>query len=264
VKGVERIGARIAAANAEGRSALVPFVVAGRPTRASFAETLREVAFSADLVEIGLPFSDPIADGPVIARTSRAALDDGVRLEWVLDVVADLELEAPPILFSYLNPLLARGLEETLVAAARAGFAGLVIPDLTQLARNDEARALEGLCAEHGLAWIQIVTPATGPQRRDSILRVARGFLYAALRTGITGARTDALDAAAFLDGLREASPVPVCAGFGLRDLEQARVLREHADGLIVGTALVEAIEAGQSPTLLLQPLREAARRNQP
>ena len=262
LSGVDRIQARLQASRDEGRSALIPFVVSGRPTRERFLDTLRAVDAHADLIELGVPFSDPVADGPVIAEAARRALAEGVTLAEVLGDLETLELRSPTVLFSYLNPLLAGGLTNTMEAAARAGVSGVVVPDLTLLAGNPEAEGLDACTRELGLAWIQIVTPATGQDRRDEILRTARGFLYAALRTGITGARTDEHDAAGFLASLRDRCPVPVCAGFGLRDVEQARVLREHADGLIVGTALVDAIERGDSPSSFLRPLFEAARRS--
>jgi len=263
--GTARIEASLAAASTAGRTALLPFVVGGRPGRERFREMLREVACRADVVEVGLPFSDPVADGPVIAEASRLALAEGVHLDHVLDAVANLDVETPIVLFSYANPLFSIGLGTVCRRLAETRVAGLVVPDLPF--DTPEGVELSERADQHGLAWIQLVTPLTAPERRARLLAASRGFVYAVLRAGITGGRTevdDERDPGQFLEELRSTSPLPVCAGFGLRDAAQVRALRTHADGLIVGTALVERIERGGSPAPYLDELLEAARHTTP
>ena len=249
---------RIRSARAEERTALIPFLVAGHPDRKGFAARLAAAAEFADAIEIGLPFSDPTADGPVIATASRAAARRGVNLPWLLETIAATPLAAPPILFSYLNPLLAFGIDLLFAALRRARFVGLVVPDLP-FEESDELRRLGD---RHGVALVQLVTPLTSTERRSAIAHVSRGFLYAVLRTGITGARTDVDGTHEFLADLRRVSPVPVCAGFGLREPRQVRALRLHADGLIVGTALVEALDRNEPPCRTLRPLLAASHRS--
>ena len=256
MNGGERIQAAIRRANAGGRTALVPYVVAGRPSLASFAEVLVEAASLGDVVEIGLPFSDPVADGPVIASASRAALEGGVSLSWLLRVVAELraELRAPLVLMSYLNPLLARGERETLRAIRSAGFDGIIVPDLPLGAQD-----LDGACKATELARIHLATPLSSRERLDAACAASAGFLYAVLRSGITGANSDTGDCGDYLQALRRRSRAPVCAGFGLRTPSQVRDLRPFADGLIVGSALVEDVERGVGLRERLSRLSEAA-----
>ena len=229
--------------------ALVPYLTAGYPSPDAFAALLVQVARLADVVEIGVPFTDPMADGVTIQRTSRQALEAGVTLRGLLAQLRGLELDAPVVLMSYLNPLLAYGPE--LVADARAAdVSGFIVPDLPL----DESADLRALCAQHGLALVQLVTPVTPPDRLARLCAASAGFVYAVTMTGITGgAVPDTVGR--YLDAVRAHTSLPVCAGFGIRTSAHVRALSPHVDGVVVGSALLEHIAAGGDPLAFLQGL---------
>ncbi len=253
-RGSRAIEMAIRTANREGRPALTAFLTAGYPRRDRFVELLEAIAAEADLVEVGVPFSDPMADGVTIQRASRAALEDGVSLPWILDEIARADPQAPILLMSYLNPLLAFGTERLGGAAARAGVAGFIIPDLPV----EESGELEDALEPHGIGIVQFVTPVTPEARMAELCARSRGFVYAVTRTGTTGGSFDPVGAEEMLERVRRISALPVQAGFGVREPEQVRELAPHVDGLIVGSALVEKLEAGESPTAFLRSLRNA------
>jgi tryptophan synthase alpha chain len=234
-----------------GQPALVAFLTGGFPDLDRFAALLVETAAAADLVEVGIPFRDPMADGVSIQRSSHAALNRGASLRRILDRIAGLDLAAPVLLMSYLNPLLAFGFDRLAAACVAARVAGLVVPDLP----FDEDGALRAATAARGLAQVCLVTPLTPADRLLRSCEASSGFVYAVTVAGTTGAAIDADAAATYLDRVRTFASLPVCAGFGIRGADDVARLRDHADGLIVGTALVEAIERGQSPTTFLDSL---------
>jgi tryptophan synthase alpha chain len=216
---------------------------------------VRRVCQAADAVEIGVPFSDPMADGVTIQRASRAAIERGVTLRWIFTELArrDFELASPVLLMTYLNPLLAYGYEALAARAAEVGVAGFIVPDLPYEERGPLAAALD----PHGLALVQLVTPATPAERLRMICAGSQGFVYAVTKTGITGAGAKLPDElATYLDTVKAASPLPVCAGFGVRDATHVRSIGAHADGVIVGSALVEALERGEDAEAFLKTLR--------
>mgnify|MGYP001037430290 CR=1 FL=1 len=248
---------RLAAAlrNREG-PAIVAFVTAGFPDRGRFAAQLAAISEAADAVEIGVPFSDPMADGVTIQRSSRAALGQGVTLAWILQTLRAMPpARAPRVLMSYLNPLLSYGFAALAREAAAAGVCGFIVPDLPY----EECGELRAALAAEGIALVQMATPVTPPARAAMLARASEGFLYAVTMTGTTGSAV-ALDDGllAWLDGLRERSGVPVCAGFGLRSGAQVARLAGHVDGVIVGSALIEALERGGDPAAFLASLRAA------
>jgi tryptophan synthase alpha chain len=250
----ERISQAIRTAAAKGAPALIAYLTAGFPRRESFREHLRAIAGAADVIEIGVPFTDPMADGVTIQRASLAALEQGVSLRWIL---AELEaigaVGVPLLLMSYLNPLLALGVERLAEAAARAGVAGFIVPDLPL----DESSALRGALEATELALVQMVTPVTEPQRLGQLCAGSHGFVYAVTMTGTTGSHVAVPDAVlGYLDRVRSSSPLPVCAGFGIRSREQIERLRGHVDGVVIGSALVEMLEHGVDPTAWLRALR--------
>jgi len=250
----ERISAAIRAAAAQGEPALVAYLTAGYPRRETFREQLRAVAASADVVEVGVPFTDPMADGVTIQRASLAALAQGVSLKWLLaELAAGGELPAPLLLMSYLNPLLAFGVERLGAAAADAGVSGFIVPDLPL----DESSALRAALDARQLALVQMVTPVTDGARLAALCAGSQGFVYAVTLTGTTG-RNVAVPAEvlAYLDRVRASAPIPVCAGFGIRSRAQVERLRGHVDGVVVGSALVEALERGEDPAAWLRGLR--------
>ena len=241
---------------ARGGTAVVAFVTAGFPSRDKFREHLMQVGNAADVVEIGVPFTDPMADGMTIQRSSREALRQGVSLRWLLEELAAMQRpKAPLLLMSYLNPLLAFGFKELAAASVRAGVCGFIVPDLPFDESDDFRSALE----PHGLALIQMVTPVTEPARLAKLCSASQGFVYAVSMTGTTG-RTAAVpgEVTAYLDAVRRASKLPVCAGFGIRSRAQVEQLRAHVAGVIVGSALVEVMENGQDAGSFLNSLRPA------
>ena len=237
---------------------IVAYLTAGHPKREAFLETLRRISAAADAGEIGVPFSDPMADGVTIQRSSREAIAQGVSLRWILDELArrDFELSSPVLLMSYLNPLLAFGYEALAARAAEVGVAGFLVPDLPY----EESAPLRAALEPHGLALVQFVTPATPLERMDRICAASRGFVYAVTITGITGGgRALPSTLPAYLDAVGRASRLPVCAGFGVRNAEQVRGIGKHADGVIVGAALVEVLERGEDPAAFIESLRGRA-----
>lgn len=261
-RGAERIATRIRSTGSDGRPALAGFLTAGFPAREDFGDIARRVADAVDVLELGVPFSDPMADGVTIQEASRAALADGVTLDWIFDLVAGLELATPVVLMSYLNPLLTRSHERLAGHAAAAGVDGFIVPDLPL----EEAGPLRDALGREGVALIQLVTPLTPPARRRRLAEASAGFVYAVTRTGTTGAGTGRADRSAdpatlaYLASLRELSALPVLAGFGIRSAAQVRDLAPHVDGLIVGSALIERLAAGEDPVEFLHELRGAHR----
>ncbi len=252
--GAARIAAAIRRAGADGRPAIAAFLTAGFPSRDAFPDVVRRVAEVADVLELGVPFSDPMADGVTIQEASRAALAGGVTLDWILDLVADLQLRVPVVLMSYLNPLLTRSHDDLAVQARAAGVDGLIVPDLPY----EESGPMRGALDPAGIALIQLVTPLTPPPRRRRLAEASTGFLYAVRRTGTTGTAAhgrDLEELAEYAADLRAVSPCPVLAGFGVRTADQVRRLHAHFDGVIVGSALIEQLMAGDDPAAFLRQL---------
>lgn len=255
----DRITSAIRSATSQGEPALVGFLTAGFPRKQTFRDDLRAIAAGADVVEIGVPFTDPMADGVTIQRSSQTALAQGVTLRWILGELAAMpQLDAPLLLMSYLNPLLSFGLAELATAAARANVAGFIVPDLP----FDESDELRAALEPQGLALVQMVTPVTKPERLAQVCASSQGFIYAVTMTGTTGKNvavpTEVLD---YLDRVRSIATLPVCAGFGIRSREQVERLSGHVDGVVVGSALVEVLERNEDPTAWLGTLRRSASR---
>jgi tryptophan synthase alpha chain len=251
----DSIGAAIRTARETG-PALVAYVTAGFPRRESFVEQLRAVMAAADVVEVGVPFTDPMADGTTIQRSSRAALAQGVTLQWILSELTRARPlgTAPLLLMSYLNPLLAYGLDRLPVDAARAGVAGFIVPDLPL----EECEELRAALAAQGLALVQFVTPVTPDERMQTLCRASTGFVYAVTMTGTTGKNVAVPpEILEYFGRVKRSSPLPVCAGFGIRSHDQVARLSPYVDGIIVGSALVEAIERGEDPAGFLRTLRK-------
>ena len=251
----DAIAATIQSSVARGRPALVGYLTAGFPTRRRFLENLAAVAASCDVVEIGVPFSDPMADGATVQRASFTALADGVNLPWILEQLQSVRPRhaAPILLMSYLNPLLAYGWQALPAAAAAAGVSGFIVPDLPY----EESATLSQALEREGLALVQMVTPVTPPERLAMLCRGAKGFVYAVTMTGTTGKAVDVPDEVLqYMDRVKRCSSVPVCAGFGIRSRQQVERLAPHVDGVVVGSALVETLERGESVKAFLESLR--------
>jgi len=260
---MNRIDAKFAELDSAGRKALVPFVTAGDPSLEATVPVMHAlVEAGADLLELGVPFSDPMADGPVIQRSSERALSRGAGLGYVLDCVRTFrarDAATPIMLMGYLNPIEIRGPEAFARDAGVAGVDGVLLVDLPP----EEAGEIEGAFAAHGLALIRLLAPTTPEARMERVLADARGYLYYVSFAGVTGA--DALDPAAAglrIAALRARSPVPVLAGFGIKDAASAARMAEQADGVVVGSALVATLAAAADPARaageFLAPLRAA------
>jgi tryptophan synthase alpha chain len=241
--GVSRIGDAFKHLRTEGRRGFIPYITAGDPdletTRALIPELARA---GATLIELGVPFSDPVADGPTIQRASERALRRGVGLSDVLELLASArrETDVPVILFSYFNPLLQYGVERLAADAARAGADGILATDLVPEESADFGAAL----ARHGLDQIFLAAPTTSDARLRMIAERASGFVYAVSRAGVTGARTDlSAEAARLVERVRAVTDLPVAVGFGISSPEHVAEVWRYADAAVVGSALVSEIE---------------------
>ena len=250
--GSKYIEERIKAPKASG-PALIPFITAGYPNAEDFKQTLFEISKKADVIEVGVPFSDPMADGVTIQRSSHMAIENGVTLKWIFNQLKEINLDTPIVLMSYLNPLYVFGMEELTKASLESGVDGFIVPDLP----IEESKELNDRLSEAGLALIQLVTPATPKDRIEMITNQSSGFIYAVTIKGVTGGE-DALsaDVTDYLKQVQEIAKIPVCAGFGIREKSDVEMLANHVDGIIVGSAIVEIIEQGNSPTEFLDQLK--------
>ena len=251
----DAISEAIRTARARGRPALVGWVTAGFPNRETFLQQLAAVADASDVVEIGVPFTDPMADGATIQRASRAALTQGVSLKWILSELASPrpKLRAPLLLMSYLNPLLAYGLDRLPEDAVRAGVQGFIVPDLP----FEECEEVRSALAARGVALVQLVTPVTPTERLEMLCAASSGFVYAVTMTGTTGKNASVSEEALeYFARVKRIAKLPVCAGFGIRSREQVERLTPHVDGVVVASALVEQIERGEDPAAFLRTLR--------
>jgi tryptophan synthase alpha chain len=234
------IDAAFAAAKADGRAALMPYLMGGFPDQETAAAVAGAyVDAGADLIELGVPFSDPLADGPTIHAADTAALAAGATLESVLDTCAAVSDRTPVALMVYANMILARGIEEFGALVAAAGASGVIVPDLPLEEQGAIAESLSG----RGLALIPLVAPTTPPDRRAEICAQAHGFVYLVSTIGVTGEREQLPpELSELVSVTKEEASVPVAVGFGISTPEQAATVGEIADGVIVGTRLVRAV----------------------
>jgi tryptophan synthase alpha chain len=252
----EAIAARFATLREERRAALVIYLTAGHPDPEQSLALLKAVeAAGADIIELGIPFSDPMADGPVIQESSRRALESGMTFDGALQLLRRAEPRVPVVLFSYLNPVLSAG-EDALERAAAAGASGILITDLPVGADP----ALEAQIAAGPLAFVRLVAPTTPPARMEAIGRHGSGFVYLISRLGVTGAREELPpDLPATLQALRSVCSLPICVGFGISRPEQAAAVAKIADGVVVGSAVVrEAGESVERAARLVRAMRAA------
>jgi tryptophan synthase alpha chain len=232
-----------ARADGRGRAALIPYLTAGFPTPAASLEALRLVEVAgADLVEVGVPFSDPLADGPTIQRSTQRALEQGMTVARVLELIRSAALKIPVVVMTYLNPVVSYGPERFVADAAAAGASGLLLTDFPAGADPH----LEAVVADSPLALIRLLAPTTTPDRLTRAVQGASGFLYLISRLGVTGARDAVpLDLPDHVARVRAVSALPLAVGFGIGTPAQARAAARLADGVVVGSALVEALGTG-------------------
>ncbi len=231
---MSRLSDAFSAARAQGRTALVCYAMGGDGDTAALLQAIDEAG--ADVIELGLPFSDPIADGPVLQAAATRALASGATVGGVLAAAGKLRLRAPVVAMGYMNPVESMGSKAFARALREAGLSGAIIPDLPL----EEAQPLRDALSAEGLDLVPLVAPTTPPARAAAIAGTARGFVYYVSVTGVTGARASLPeDLAKRLAGLRAVSAAPVAVGFGISNPEQAAALKGTADGVVVGTALV-------------------------
>ena len=250
--GSKRIAASINNARKTG-PAIIPFVTAGYPEKEGFLGLIEALSLCSDVIEIGVPFSDPMADGVTIQRSSHMAIETGVKLSWIFDQLKLIQINTPIVLMSYLNPLYVFGYNKLVKESKAAGVDGFIIPDLP----IEEGDDLRQILNRNDLGLIQLVTPATPESRIKEIADKSSGFLYAVTIKGVTGGgQSLSGEVTTYLETVKSVSSIPVCAGFGVRSNNDVVLLEPFVDGVIVGSALVEAIEAGIDPTDFLNALR--------
>ena len=249
---MSRLGETFARLRARGERALVAYFTAGDPSLADTRRLVVEAARrGADVIELGVPFSDPLADGPVIQRAGTRALAAGATVPRVLETVAALraEIEVPFVLMIYYNPVLAFGLKAFARTAADAGVDGAIVVDMPP----EESEPLATEAAAAGLDLVYMVAPTSTPPRLRLIAKKSRGFIYVVSLTGVTGERQELpADLATQIDTLRDVTTMPVCVGFGISTPAQVAAVGRIADGVIVGSAIVRLVEArAGSPSLV-------------
>jgi tryptophan synthase alpha chain len=249
---MSRITETFAALRAAGRPGLVTYITAGDPSLARTRELVFTLARAgADVIELGVPFSDPLADGPVIQRATERALAAGTTLDGVLELVAGVraELSTPIVLFTYANPIARMGSETFADRAARAGVDGVLLLDVP----IEEADDVQGLLDARGIDTIFLVSPTTTPERIRDAARLGRGFLYAISRLGVTGVRDQVADGAeALVARIRRETTLPLALGFGISHPDHVRTVGRWADAAVVGSGLVQVIaECGDTASLL-------------
>lgn len=227
----------------QGRKGFIPFITAGDPDLETTKELLIEFSRAgATVIELGVPFSDPMADGPVIQRSSERALRHGMGLRDILDVVAGVrrETESPIILFSYYNPLLQFGLQRLAQEARAAGVDGVLVTDLSP----EEATEFESELRANDLDMIFLIAPTSTDERLKLVSQHARGFIYAVSRAGVTGVRTSVSgEAEKLVNRMREFSSLPIAVGFGISTNQQVKDVQRYADAVVIGSAIVSEIE---------------------
>lgn len=240
-----------------GRKLLVPYLMGGIPEPAAYPDALRAVAEHADAVEVGLPYSDPLMDGPVIAAAGERALRAGVGPIDALHATADVELAVPRVAMTYYNPIHRMGEPEFCTLLASGGFVGLIVPDLPV----EESDGLRRAAADSGLAWIPLVAPTSSPQRVETITSSATGFVYAVSTLGVTGERGSLSERAAkVVAACRAATDLPVLVGIGVSTPQHALEATAEADGVVIGSAVVRLVleQGAAAASAFLGTIRDA------
>ena len=244
----------------QGRKGFIPFITAGDPDLATTEPLLVELASAgATVIELGVPFSDPMADGPVIQRASERALKNSFGLQELLDMVARArrQIDTPIILFSYFNPLLQFGMKRVAAAAQDAGLDGILVTDMTP----EEAGEFEQELRANGLDMIFLVAPTSTDERLRLVADHASGFVYAVSRAGVTGTRQSvSAEAEKLVNRMRRFTSLPIAVGFGISNVEQVRDVQRYADAVVVGSAIVAEMERLGNAPEVAQKIGEFAR----
>ncbi len=249
MSGIAKITKVFETCRIQGRAALMPYFTLGYPNLSVSLEIITAIAEAgADLIELGIPFSDPLADGPTIQHSTQVALEQGMSVAHALEMTAALRqrgLTQPFLLMGYLNPLLSYGLEQFIRDAVQVGADGLILPDLPL----EEAAEAEMLCRENGLALVFLASPNTPSERLRRIAEHTTGFLYLVSLTGVTGARSKLPpNLRTFIERARAVTTKPLAVGFGIATPEQAQQVAEWADGVIIGSALIDTVRKSDHP----------------
>ena len=244
---MSRISETFASCNAANRAAFIPFIMGGDPSLEACAALLDALpAAGADIIELGIPFSDPMADGPTIAAAGKRALEAGASLPGILALARVFRAKhtTPLVLMGYLNPIYCYGYEKFAADAAISGVDGIIIVDLPP----EEAAELEPALTKHGIALVRLIAPTSVPERLPLLTLNASGYLYYVSITGITGAGSaTASDVHEKITQIRRATSLPVCVGFGIKTASDVAAMAPHADGVVVGSALVNQIESNKA-----------------
>jgi tryptophan synthase alpha chain len=262
---MSRIQATFETLKAARRKALIPYIAAGDPYADATVEIMLAMASAgADVIELGVPFSDPMADGPVVQRAGERALKHGVGLSDVLRLVAEfrkLDQQTPLVLMGYANPIEAMGVEKFIAAAQAADIDGVIVVDYPP----EECEPFAAAAKKHGIDPVFLLAPTSTDKRIEQVARVGSGYLYYVSLRGITGAsHIDLGDVAARIPKIRAATRLPIGVGFGIRDAESARRVAQTADAVIIGSRIIQEIEAGSADgavarvTAFLKPIRQA------
>jgi tryptophan synthase alpha chain len=262
---MSRIAARFASLAPAKRKALIPYITAGDPDPPLTLRLMHALTESgADVIELGVPFSDPMADGPVNQRSSERALAKGVSLATVLDIVRDFrrsDAETPVVLMGYANPIEAMGTQKFISAAAAAGVDGVLVVDYPP----EECAQFAEVARGHGIDPIFMLAPTSTDARIQQVARVGSGYLYYVSLKGVTGANTlDLADVASRIPKIRAATSLPIGVGFGIRDAESARAVSRNADAVVIGSRIIQEIEAAGPAEAIarvkafLKPIRAA------
>jgi tryptophan synthase alpha chain len=262
--GTERITAAFTQAQQHQTAALMPYFTLGYPDADTSLAIIEAIAPYSDLLELGVPFSDPLADGPTVQHSTQVSLENGTTTASCLEMVRELRrrgVQTPILLMGYVNPILAYGEASYVRDAADAGADGFIVPDLPP----EEAEALEALTAEAGLSLVYFLAPTSNEERINRVTARARGFIYLVSVTGVTGARRQVqADLAGFVNRVRAKTAVPLAVGFGISTPQQAAEVGQLADGVIVGSALINAVNAAEekvgTAVQFVQALREGLR----
>ncbi len=231
----------------QGGKALVAFLTAGYPDEETFVQLVRAAdAAGCDVIEIGVPFSDPIADGPLIQESSAHALGNGMSLHRSLELAASLNgtVTAPLVLMGYVNPILHMGVEPFAEEAARSGISGVIVPDVS----FEESGEIRSVFKSHNIDYVDLIAPTSSEERIERIVGEADGFVYLVSVTGVTGVRSpDTRDIEVFVSRVRKKTNLPLYLGFGISDAVKARAAVQYSDGVIIGSALIRLIQSASS-----------------